>query len=170
VVALIPFNVLVFYPFLERLGIKVTSLRERAAGFFAAGLAFGVVADLQGAVDAGQAAGTPVHIGWQFLPYIIMTQAEVLLSITGLEFAYTQAPPRMKSTVMGFWLLTISVGNVLTAFLTKFSGLELQNFFWLFTGLVLFAGVIFAIRARFYEVRNYTQGDEAEATAEAASV
>ena len=46
-----------------------------------------------------------------------MTTAEVLVSVTGLEFAYTQAPRAMKSTIMGFWLLCVTFGNILVAFL-----------------------------------------------------
>ena len=79
-----------------------------------------------------------------------------MASITGLEFAYTQAPKRMKSTVMGFWLLTVSLGNVLTSLLTRFSGLELDQFFLLFAGLSVAAGIIFGIRARFYKIKTYT--------------
>ncbi len=36
-------------------------------------------------------------VGWQFLAYVILSAGEVMVSITGLEFAYTQAPNRMKS-------------------------------------------------------------------------
>ena len=41
-----------------------------------------------------------------------ITGAEVLVSITALEFSYTQAPNSMKSFIMGLFLLSVSLGNV----------------------------------------------------------
>ena len=63
----------------------------------------------------------------------------------------------MKSTVMGFWLLTVALGNALVAVLARFSHLNLEDFFWLFAGLMAIAAVIFALRAAHYQVRDYTQ-------------
>ncbi|MCA9491685.1 MAG: hypothetical protein KC621_17255, partial [Myxococcales bacterium] len=34
------------------------------------------------------------------------------MSTTGLEFAYSQAPQRMKGTLMSFWNLSVTVGNL----------------------------------------------------------
>lgn len=31
-----------------------------------------------------------VHVGWQIPQYILMTAGEVMFSITGLEFSYSQ--------------------------------------------------------------------------------
>ena len=39
-------------------------------------------------------------INWQLLGYVILTLGETMVSITGLEFSYTQAPNSMKSSVM----------------------------------------------------------------------
>jgi POT family proton-dependent oligopeptide transporter len=88
-----------------------------------------------------------MHVLWQLIPYIIITTAEVLVSITGLEFAYTQAPRAMKSTIMGFWLLCVTFGNILVAFLAPLQVLSLTTFFWVFAGLMAAAAVIFAISA-----------------------
>jgi POT family proton-dependent oligopeptide transporter len=35
-------------------------------------------------------------ITWQVLPYALLTLGEVLVSATGLEFAYSQAPQAMS--------------------------------------------------------------------------
>ena len=70
-----------------------------------------MVAIAQGLIDAGE---TP-SIGWQILAYSILTAAEVMVSITGLEFAYTQAPKRMKSVIMALFLMSVSLGNYFTA-------------------------------------------------------
>ncbi len=46
------------------------------------------------------------------LPYALLTLGEVLVSATGLEFAYSQAPPAMKGAIMAFWNLSVTVGNL----------------------------------------------------------
>ena len=46
------------------------------------------------------------------LPYALLTFGEVLVSTTGLEFAYSQAPGAMKGVIMSFWLLTTTFGNL----------------------------------------------------------
>jgi POT family proton-dependent oligopeptide transporter len=56
--------------------------------------------------------GDALSIAWQILPYALLTFGEVLVSATGLEFAYSQAPATMKGVVMSFWNLTTTVGNL----------------------------------------------------------
>ena len=157
VMMLIPLNNWVIYPGLERLGMSMAPLRRMTIGMFMASVAFVCVAMIQQAVDAGSERGEMVHVIWQVIPYLVMTQAEVMVSVTGLEFAYTQAPKRMKSTVMGFWLLCVAFGNKLVVFVTGLEGLDLANFFWVFAILMAGAAVLFAIRARFYTYRDYSQ-------------
>ncbi|CAI5437649.1 unnamed protein product [Caenorhabditis angaria] len=53
-----------------------------------------------------------VSILWSLPQYIIITLGEVLLSVTGLEFAYSQAAPNMKSVLTAMWLLTVFAGNL----------------------------------------------------------
>ena len=86
-----------------------------------------------------------------------MTTGEVLVSVTGLEFAYTQAPRAMKSTVMGFWQLCVTFGNVLVAFLAPLQTLSLARFFWIFAGLMVLATGIFALLAARYKGKTYLQ-------------
>ena len=54
-------------------------------------------------------------MNWQFLAYIILTLGETMVSITGLEFSYTQAPNKMKSAVMALWLFIHVDGQPLHA-------------------------------------------------------
>src|SRR3546814_17297737 len=56
--------------------------------------------------------GDAVSITWQVLPYALLTMGEVLVSATGLEFAYSQAPRSMKGVLMSFWLLSVSYGHL----------------------------------------------------------
>ena len=156
VMALIPFNTFFLYPFITRRGWEMTPLRRMTIGMLMASLAFVVVAMIQVRINTGGETDM-ISVLWQFFPYLIMTQAEVMVSITGLEFAYTQAPTRMKSTIMGFWLLSVSLGNKLTAIVTKLPDMDLLTSFWVFAALMGVAGVLFGIRAAFYKGRYYTQ-------------
>ena len=156
VMALIPLNMFFLYPFITRRGWEMTPLRKMTIGMATASVAFVVVALIQARIEAAEAANS-VSVLWQFFPYLIMTQAEVMVSITGLEFAYTQAPTRMKSTIMGFWLLSVSLGNKLTAVVTRLPDMDLLTSFWVFAGLMAAAALLFGLRSAFYKYRYYTQ-------------
>jgi proton-dependent oligopeptide transporter, POT family len=108
VMLLIPFNNLVLYPALRRVGVEPTALRRMGAGIALSGLAWVAAGVLQLWIDGGDA----VSITWQVLPYALLTFGEVLVSATGLEFAYSQAPAAMKGVIMSFWLLSVTFGNL----------------------------------------------------------
>ncbi len=144
-----------FYRGCAKIGIEPTPLRRMTFGMLVAALAFVSVALLQEHITSSPPGS--VNALWQLVPYFIITISEVLVSITGLEFAYTQAPQRMKSTIMGFWLLTVSLGNVLVALLAHFGNLPLNQFFWVFAGLMAVAGILFGLRAYFYKMRTFAQ-------------
>ncbi|MFO0878396.1 MAG: hypothetical protein U0840_13745 [Gemmataceae bacterium] len=154
VMLLIPVMNLV-YRLVDRLGIETTPLRRMTIGMYLTAASFAATAILQAYIDAAPKGS--IWFGWQIVQYVIITIAEVMVSITGLEFAYTQAPKKMKSTVMGFWLLSVTLGNVLVAFLAGFKGLKPVDFFWAFTWLSVGAAVIFGLRAFFYTPRDFTQ-------------
>jgi POT family proton-dependent oligopeptide transporter len=127
--------------------------------------AFAIVALTQVALDAGQ---TP-HAAWQLLAFAVITAAEVLVSVTVLEFAYTQAPKRMKALMMGAYLAcSISLGNVVTARINGYieaqraagnTVLQGASYFWFFTGIMAVTAVVFVVFAQFYRGRTYIQGD-----------
>lgn len=152
-------NVAVYGP-LEKRGRPVRPLQKMTVGMFFAAGAFSVAALLQQWIERLALSGDRVHVLWQVGQYLAMTTAEVLVSVTGLEFAYTQAPRRMKSTIMGFWLLCVTFGNVLVAFVAPMETiLSLSQFFWVFTGLMAAAATVFAVMAYFYKGRTYLQQD-----------
>jgi proton-dependent oligopeptide transporter, POT family len=148
ILAFIPLFTMVVYPGLEKAGIKVTPLRKIGAGFVLTALSFVMISIIQEWIDAGQ---TP-NIGWQIFAFVILTAGEVLISITGLEYAYTQSPPSMKSTIMACWLLMVTLGNVLVSviqnnikskgFFAQFQG---AGFFWLFTGICAVTAILFML-------------------------
>jgi POT family proton-dependent oligopeptide transporter len=171
VLILIPFNKVVLYPLIERLGVRLTALRRMGAGIAFAGAAWIVVGLMQLWLDGGD----QVAITWQVLPYALLTLGEVLVSTTGLEFAYSQAPMAMKGVIMSFWSLSVTVGNLwvllsnvsvrseaVTARIagTGLSVTAFQMFF--FAGFALLAALAFALYARSYGVRDYYRADAAD--------
>ncbi len=158
VMMIIPLMNWTVYRPLERRGIVVKPLLRMTAGMFLAAVAFAAAAILQARVEELGAHGARVHASWQVPQYWLMTTSEVLVSITGLEFAYTQAPRRMKSTIMGFWLLGVTFGNVLVAFLSPLQTILSQSeFFWVFTALMAAAAAAFAALAYTYKGKTYLQ-------------
>uniref|UniRef100_A0A8C8EC59 Solute carrier family 15 member 1 n=1 Tax=Otus sunia TaxID=257818 RepID=A0A8C8EC59_9STRI len=102
-----------------------------------------------------------VHMAWQIPQYFILTCAEVVFSVTGLEFSYSQAPSNMKAVLQAGWLLTVAVGNIIVLIVAGASKLSEQ---WaeyvLFAALLLAVCIIFAVMAYFY---TYTDPNEIEA-------
>jgi len=156
VMALIPLFVGVVYPFFERRGFAVTSLRKMTIGMFVTGASFVMVGLIQMVVDDG---GQPSAF-WMLAPYFVLTAAEVLVSITGLEFAYTQAPRSVKSTVMSFWMLTVSFGNILAAVAAKLNVFDGASAFFFWAVLMTAVAVVFGLMARKYKVVEYVETDE----------
>jgi POT family proton-dependent oligopeptide transporter len=155
----IPLFSYVVYPMVNRVW-PLTPLRKISAGLYITAGSFAIIAIAQAIIDAG---GTP-SILWQFSAYVILTLAEVMVSITGLEFSYTQAPNTMKSFIMGLWLLSVSLGNLIAALvnglvssLKDASGNFTALYFWFFVGLMLFTAVCFTFIALRYKEESYMQ-------------
>lgn len=100
-----------------------------------------------------------VHIAWQIPQYALITAGEVMFSITGLEFSYSQAPANMKSVLQAGWLLTVAFGNVIVLIVAEGAGLEQWKEFLLFAGLLLGVCIIFSIMSCFY---TYVDPEELE--------
>ncbi len=151
VMIMIPVFTFGIYPMMDRM-YPLTALRRMGWGFMVAATGFAAAALIQYPMDAGG----QMHILWQSVQYILMTAAEVMISITGLTFAYTQAPKSMKSTIMSFWLLTVFLGNLMTAFIVKIAIFPVNtgNFYMFFAGLIFLAGLIFAFLVRNYKLRD----------------
>ncbi|XP_076814658.1 solute carrier family 15 member 1-like isoform X1 [Clavelina lepadiformis] len=94
-----------------------------------------------------------INIAWMIPQFFVLTVGEVFLSVTGLEFSYTQAPPTMKSVVSSFWLLLVSLGSVIVLLIAKTHAIDRQaHEFLLFAGLIGVAALIFVFLARGYKM------------------
>ncbi len=153
VMILVPLFTLGIYPHIGRFAAP---LKRMAYGMFLAAGSYLVVAALQSRLEHG----AQLNILWQTVPYVILTAAEVLISTTGLEFAYREAAPELKSTIMSFWLLTVAFGNLLVTLITKiFSSASgdaavSTNRFLLYAGLTFVVAILFSIIASFYKYRD----------------
>ncbi len=159
ILVLIPFFSYVVYPLLNKYW-TLTPLRKISIGLFITVFAFVISTGIQYAIDAGQ---TP-HIGWQLLAFLIITSAEVMVSITCLEFSYTQAPTKMKSLVMAMFFLSIALGNLFTSMVNFIiqnedgsSKLEGADYYLFFTVLMLITALLFTQVVRFYKGKTYIQ-------------
>ncbi len=98
------------FPFVGKF-VKVTPLRKIGAGMVVMGSSFLVIGWLEDQIMAGRT----VSVWWQIFAYFILTAAELLVSVTALEFSYKQAPLRIKSFIMALFLLSTSLGNLVVA-------------------------------------------------------
>jgi proton-dependent oligopeptide transporter, POT family len=111
ILAMVPIFTFVIYPLMGRL-FTVTPLRKIGIGLFVISSSYLIVASIENRIMHGQS----VSLWWQILAYVVLTAAEVLISITALEFSYKQAPLKVKSFIMAAtYLLAVSIGNAFTA-------------------------------------------------------
>lgn len=108
VLGMIPLFYQVFYPFCEKRGWSLKPIRRMWLGIALSAVAFVLSALVQILVDT---RASPITILWQVPQYILVTAGEILFSITGLEFAYSQAPESMKSVVQAVWLFSVAGGK-----------------------------------------------------------
>jgi POT family proton-dependent oligopeptide transporter len=162
VMIIVPLYAYLVFPLSERLGLRVTTLRRMGVGMFLTAASFVLVALIEQRIDAGQR----LSVLWQTWPYLVLTAGEVLVSNTGIEFAFREAPATMRSTLMSFWLLTVAVGNLGVAQLTHLNvrahrpgGIDELYIsgvgqFLLYAALLLVVAFVFVAVAKRYRYRD----------------
>lgn len=104
-----------------------------------------------------------VNMLWLVPQYVVMTLGEVMYSITGLEFSFTQAPESMKSVLQGCWQLTVAVGNLIVVIVAEAKIFEAQKWEFVLFACLMFADMaIFAVLAYYYKsipIKNYDEDD-----------
>lgn len=119
ILILAPLFTWVIYPRLARQG-WLSTRGKIVFGMVVAALAFAIIGYAQGLIQQGESP----TVWWQIWAYLILTIAEVVVSITALELAYTNAPTTRRSLITSFYLLSVALGNGLTALIAgPFSGL-----------------------------------------------
>ena len=136
----------------------MTPLRKIGAGLFLTACSFVIIALLQESIDKGNHPS----VWWQILAYLILAIAEILVSLTCLEYAYTHSPKSMKSTMSALYLLGISLGNIFVSmvngsiadggFFAQYTG---ASYYWLFIGILAVFFVLYLLIAKRLPEKSY---------------
>ena len=171
ILAFIPLFQYLIYPAINAV-FPLTPLRKIGIGLVVTGFSFMVSAWIETQINSGL---TP-NIGWQLPAYALLSAGEVMVSITALEFAYTQSPKHMKAIIMSLYLLSVSAGNLFTALVhwfianpdgsLKLHGAAYYNFY---AALSIGCVALFIFVARNYTEKTYLQGDTPVPLSDAAS-
>ncbi|KAM0251909.1 hypothetical protein ACHAQJ_007971 [Trichoderma viride] len=170
-----PISILIFtplldilvYPALRKAGINIRPIARISLGFIFISLCLGYAAIVQhliysagpcyedplvcaAATVDGQTLPNNVHIAVQTPAYLFVGLAEIFISVTGLEYAYTKAPPTMKSFVQSLYLFTNAFGSAIAEALVSVS--KNPDFTWMYTGV---AGASFITAFVFYYLFNH---------------
>ena len=161
IMLLTPLFTYILYPRVNKL-FDLTAIRKMSIGLVLTVIAYVIASNIQVQLDKGDVPS----IVWQLVAYLILTSAEVMISITCLEFSYQQAPKTMKSFVMAFYFLSIAMGNLFTSAVNFFiqnadgtSKLEGASYFWFFTLIMLITTVLFVWASSHFEENNYFTDD-----------
>ena len=155
----VPLLTLGVYPHLGKLA---SSLKRIGLGLFLTAGSYLPVEGLQRQIETG----SQLSVAWPTVPDLVLTTAEVLVSMAGLEFAFRDAAPQMKSTIMSFWLLTVAFGNLLGTAITKiFSGSNpaahnasvSTGRFLMYAGLTFVVAILFTAVASRYRYQSCWQ-------------
>jgi len=95
-----------------------------------------------------------IHILWLIPQYFVITASEIMISVTGLEFSYSQAPDSMKSVVQAAWLLTVAFGNIIVIIVASAKALDQASEFFMFAILMMLDMFFLMFLAYRYTPRN----------------
>jgi len=146
ILILVPIFDRLIYPCLAKWKILVKPLQRMTTGLYIAAVAFCISGILELSIQNNPVGS--IHMLWQIPQTFLITVAEILISITGLEFAYMQAPSSMSSVIMAFWLLTVAGGSAIATVQTLVFPIEDRaHHIFVFTGLAGVCAIIFTIMA-----------------------
>jgi POT family proton-dependent oligopeptide transporter len=93
-----------------------------------------------------------VTVWWQVLAFLVITVAEILISVTGLELAFVAAPQSMKSFVTACWLAVVFLANLLiNAPITRlYPHMEPGRYFAMLAGAMVVVTAVFIPVAIFF--------------------
>lgn len=151
-------------PLLLIYNIEVAPLKSVIYGGICAGLSFVCAAFLQlqieenqnGLLQSTNSENEQLSILWQMPQFFLIMMGEVLLSIPGLQFSFTQAPPSMKSVLTAAWYCNNAFGNLIIVAITEWQPFKLQSNEYFFYATLMFAAmVMFSCIARNYQYTDY---------------
>ncbi|CAC5373164.1 SLC15A3_4 [Mytilus coruscus] len=190
IIALIPIMESFVYPFLERIHKSPSHLQRMGIGMILAAMSVFVAGILEiyrkkdisiiGQTLAGDTFNaSSISVFAQIPQFTLIGASEVFTSISGLEFAYSQAPEFMQGVCMGLFLATSGIGGYVAElileivvaltgsnppdswFPDEINDGKTEYLFFLLGILMLVDFVLFAVVAYFYKYRKLDK-DQAE--------
>lgn len=158
------------YPAMRRVGIRFLPITRIFFGFLFAALAMAYAAIVQHLIYTrgpcydhplaetclGGAVPNRIHVAVQSPAYALTGLSEIFASITGLEYAFSKAPPSMKSFIMSIFLSTNAIGAALGIALSPTA--KNPKLVWMYTGLSI-TTALFAV-AFWIFFRKYNQTED----------
>ncbi|CAH1647716.1 unnamed protein product [Spodoptera littoralis] len=123
-------------------GVYVLCLRER-------------LGRLDAAVLHAPNPPNELHLAWIVPQYLLVSVAEIMFAVSGLEFSFTQAPKSMKTITIAAWYVSVAFGNLIVILVaqTKIFQSRATEFF-VYAGMLAIAMLVFLRMAQDYHSRN----------------
>jgi proton-dependent oligopeptide transporter, POT family len=146
-----PFMIFAFTPLVvafwsaqARRGAEPSTVAKMAMGCLGCALAYAILA-----LAAREAGDGKASWLWLLGYFVVITVAELYLSPIGLSLVTKVAPASILSLMMGLWLATSFVGNLMAGWLGGFwSGMDRPDFFLMIAGVsALGAAAIWSVRS-----------------------
>lgn len=150
ILTLIPIWKNVVIPIFNKINYTLDPLQSVAGGALSAALSFVCAGYLQHQIESRN--NQRISIAWQFPQFFLLMLGEILLSIPGLQFSFTQAPKSMKSVLTAAWFINCAIGNLMVVVITELNGFQRQsNEFFFYAAFMFVCTMIFSYFASFYQ-------------------
>lgn len=146
----------IIYPWMEQRSVNILPVGRMEYGMFLTAVSFVVSTILEQTIRNRPVLS--VSVAWQVPQITILTIAEILLNVTGLEFAYSQAPPNMQAFILSLYLFMTAIGNGLGALLygSVFSNLSTATALLVCAVCMFLNMICFAVVARRWKPFRHT--------------
>lgn len=101
-----------------------------------------------------------LSILWQFPQFFLIMLGEIWLSMTGLAFAFRQAPATMQSVMTAAWYCNNAFGNLIVVIITESRLFQVQSVeYFFYASIMLLAVLIFCWFATTYQYTDQCDSD-----------
>ncbi|CAK1588288.1 unnamed protein product [Parnassius mnemosyne] len=100
-----------------------------------------------------------LHLAWIVPQYLLVSIAEIMFAVSGLEFSFTQAPKSMKTITIAAWYVSVAFGNLIVILIAQTKIFESRaTEFFAYAAALAVAMIIFWRMAQGYNSRTI-EGD-----------
>ncbi|KAL0852259.1 hypothetical protein ABMA28_000469 [Loxostege sticticalis] len=127
-------------------GVYVLCLRER-------------LGRLDAAVLHAPNPPNELQLAWIVPQYLLVSVAEIMFAVSGLEFSFTQAPKSMKTITIAAWYVSVAFGNLIVILVAQTKIFESRaTEFFVYAAVLTLAMLAFLRMAQGYQTRSI-EGD-----------